>query len=148
MTNVTGCSRRVAMWFLGAALAVCAAPMHGQTTVTQPRGGPPGSWRMIGTVTANFRADHDGIAVVGPYDTFRSIKFKVTGGALNLDRLVITYGNGQPENVSVRYNIPNGGESRQISLAGGARHIRRIDFWYKTQPGLTGRASVTVFGMK
>ena len=61
---------------------------------------------------------------------------------------MITYGNGQPENVSVRYNIPNGGESRQISLAGGARHIRRIDFWYKTQPGLTGRASVTVFGMK
>jgi hypothetical protein len=36
----------------------------------------------------------------------------------------------------------------QPSLSGGVRHIRRIDFWYKTQPGLNGKASVTVLGMK
>jgi hypothetical protein len=147
-SKTAGSSGRAVMWFLAAALAVGIAPAHGQTTVTQPRQGPPGSWRLIGTVQANFRADHDGIAVMGPYDNFRSVKFKVTGGGLNLDRLMITYGNGQPENIPVRYNIPAGGESRQISLSGGTRRIRRIDFWYKTQPGLNGRANVTVFGMK
>ena len=117
--------------------------------VTAPRAGPPGSWRVIGSVEAGFRADHDGIVVRGPFDDFRRIKFKVTGAPLNLQRLVVTYENGQPDPINVRTNIPEGGESRQIDLNGaGKRRIRRIDFWYDTKGVLRGRAHVTVFGMK
>jgi hypothetical protein len=54
-----------------------------------------------------------------------------------------------PDKIDVRHNIPEGGESRQIDLAGsGKRRIRRIDFWYDTKGLLKGRAHVTVFGMK
>jgi hypothetical protein len=123
-------------------------PAHAQE-VSRSRQGPPGSWRLIGTVEAGFRADHDGIIVTGPFDDFRRIKFKVTGAALNLQRLVVTYENGQPEPIDVRSNIPEGGESRQIDLKGaGTRRIRRIDFWYSTKGVLNGKAHVTVFGMK
>ena len=80
---------------------------------------------------------------------FRWIKFKVTGAALNLQRLVVTYETGAPNRIDVRHNIPEGGESRQIDLAGaGTRRIRRIDFWYDTKGFLKGKAHVTLFGMK
>ena len=139
-------------WTLAGGIAVLAGmwtiPAPAQQT-SVPRGGPPGSWRLIGTVEAGFRADHDGIIVKGPFDDFRRVKFKVTGANLNMDHMVITYDNGVPDNIPVRQTINEGGESRQIDLAGiGTRRIRRIDFWYNTKGVLKGKASVTVFGMK
>ena len=138
--------------------ALCAAVVavfavawmsHAQAQVVQPRGGAPGAWRLIGTVQANSRADHDVLIVKGPFDDFRRIKFKVTGAPLNLQRLVITYENGVPDEIAVRENIPEGGESRQIDLKGAVkRRIRKIEFWYNTKGFLKGKASVTLFGMK
>jgi hypothetical protein len=129
-------------------VAVWAVPAYAQQ-VSTPRSGLPGSWRLIGTTEANFRADHDGIIVQGPFNDFRRVKFKVTNAPLNMQRMVITYDSGVPEKIEVRSSIPEGGESRQIELAGGAkRRIRRIDFWYDTKGFLKGKAHVTVFGMK
>jgi len=143
-----GVTRRALVAEIVAVMLAGAVPLLAQQ-VTRPRGGPPGSWRVIGTVEAGFRADHDGIAVAGPFDDFRRIKLKVTGAGLNLQHLVVTYENGTPDKLEVRQNIPEGGESRQIDLAGaGKRRIRRIDFWYDTKGVLKGRAHVTVFGMK
>ena len=117
--------------------------------VVRPRPGLRGTWRIIGTTEAGFRADHDTIVVSGPFDDFRRIKFKVTGAGLNLQRLVVTYENGTPDSIDVRHDIPEGGESRVIDLMGaGKRRIRRIDFWYDTKGVLKGRAHVTLLGMK
>jgi len=144
----TGSARRTLVAGIMAVVLASAVPMIAQQ-VTRPRAGVPGRWRLIGTVEAGFRADHDGIVVAGPFDDFRRIKFKVTGAGLNLQRLVVTYENGTPDPLDVRQNIPEGGESRQIDLAGaGKRRIRRIDFWYDTKGVLKGKAHVTVFGMK
>lgn len=116
--------------------------------VSRPKPGPPGSWRVIGTTHASFKADHDAIIVTGPGDNFRKIKFKVTDAPLNLLRLVVTYDNGEPEKIDVRFNIPQGGESRVIDLRGGSRSLMRIDFWYDTKGILKGKADVSVFGLK
>ena len=118
------------------------------TSVPQSGGGP-GSWVLIGRTEANHSADHDGIVVKGPFDNFRAVKFKVTDAPLNMQHMVITYDNGQPDKIEVRQNIPQGGESRVIDLKGvGKRSIRRIDFWYDTRGFLKGEADVTVFGVK
>jgi hypothetical protein len=116
--------------------------------LSRPKPGPPGSWRVIGTTHAGFKADHDAIVVTGPADNFRKIKFKVTDAPLNLLRLVVTYDNGVPDKIEVRFNIPQGGESRVIDLNGGSRSLKRIDFWYDTKGVLKGTADVTVVGMK
>jgi hypothetical protein len=117
--------------------------------VSQPRPGPAGSWRLIGTTQANFTADHDAIIVKGPFDDFRKVKFKVTDAPLNMMHLVITYDNGMPDKIEVRQNIQQGGESRVIDLKGaGKRSIRKIEFWYDTKGILRGKANVTLFGMK
>jgi hypothetical protein len=117
--------------------------------ISHPKAGPPGSWRIIGHTQAQHTADHNVIVVKGPYDNFRALKFKVTDAPLNLERMVVIYDNGVPDNLNVRENIRQGGESRVIDLRGaGKRSIRKIDFWYDTKGLLRGKANVTVFGKK
>jgi len=125
------------------------APAAHAQKVVQPKAGAAGTWRLIGQTHADHGADHDTIIVQGPYDNFRKIKFKVTDAPLNMQRMVVTYDNGAPDNIDIRQNIPQGGESRVIDLRGvGKRSLRRIDFWYDTKGFLKGKADVTVFGMK
>lgn len=108
-----------------------------------------GSWRLLGTVQARLVADHDKIIIAGPYDFFRKLKFKVTGAVLNMQRMIVKYNDGGlPENIDIRYNIPQGGESRIIDLKGGRRKLRTVEFWYDTKGILNGRANVTLFGIK
>jgi len=129
-------------------LAFFSATANAQQVV-KPRPGEVGEWRLIGQTHANHGADHDGIIVKGPFDNFRKIKFKVTDAPLNMQHMVVTYDNGQPDKIDIRQNIPQGGESRAIDLRGiGKRSVRRIDFWYDTKGFLKGKADVTVFGMK
>lgn len=118
-------------------------------TISKPRSGVTGSWRLLGTVSANHTADHDVIAVKGPYDYFRHIKFKVTDAPIKIQRLVITFDDrGLPENINTRFEIPKNGESRVIDLKGTKRKIRTIEFWYDTKGLFNGKADVTVFGQK
>jgi hypothetical protein len=103
--------------------AVTAGAAAAQDKVVRPRAGVAGEWRLLGQVTANFKADHDTIVVRGPYDNFNRL--------------------------DVRQRFEKGGESRVIDLRGaGKRSIRRVDFWYDTAGVLQGRADVTLFGLK
>jgi len=117
--------------------------------VSQPKPGTKGSWRLLGTVIANHKADHDIIIVKGPYDYFRRLKFKVTNAPLNMQRMLVRYDDGgKPENIDVRYDIPKGGESRVIDLKGGKRRLKSVEFWYDTKGFLNGKATVTLMGIK
>lgn len=117
--------------------------------VRKPRAGAAGSWRIIGTSQAKFTADHDAIVVAGPYDFFRRLKFKVTDAPLNMVKMIVRYDDGGlPENIPLRFNIPQGGESRIIDLKGTKRKLKSVEFWYDTKGILHGRADVTLFGMK
>jgi hypothetical protein len=136
-------------------LTLLAAFTLGATGITlaqqtvRPNAGAAGEWRLIGQTHADHAADHDSIVVKGPFDNFRKIKFKVTDAPLNMQHMVVTYDNGDPDRIDIRQNLPQGGESRAIDLRGiGKRSVRRIDFWYDTKGFLKGKADVTVFGMK
>jgi hypothetical protein len=128
---------------------VLLVPAARAQKVVQPNAGAAGQWKLVGQTHADHGADHDTIVVKGPFDNFRRIKFKVTDAPLNMLRMVVVYDNGQPDKIDIRQNIPKGGESRVIDLKGiGKRSVRRIDFWYDTKGFLSGKADVTVFGMK
>jgi hypothetical protein len=114
-----------------------------------PHAGSAGTWKLIGQTHAAHSADNDAIIVQGPFDNFRKLKFRVTDAPLNMQHMVVTYDTGAPDKIEIRQNIAQGGDSRAIDLRGvGKRSIRRIDFWYDTQGFLSGKADVTVFGMK
>lgn len=133
---------------LTATLLTLSAPSQAQKLM-QPNAGAAGTWKLLGQTHADHGADHDTIIVQGSFDNFRKIKFKVTDAPLDMQRMVVTYDNGAPDNIDIRQNIAQGGESRVIDLRGvGKRSLRRIDFWYDTKGFLKGKADVAVFGMK
>lgn len=128
--------------------ALLASGIYAQE-VRRGKAGAPGTWRVIGTTQAHFTADHDGIAVVPPFDNFRRVQIKVTDAPLRLVKMQVTYGDGAPDILPLAIDIPQGGVSRAIDLRGvGKRHIKRIDFWYDTRGVARGMANVTVLGMK
>ena len=82
-------------------------------TFAQVRKGKPapaGSWQVIGTTQANYTRDYDEVRVVGAFDNFRKIKFKVTNSGINIQRIQVVYDNGAPDEIKIRANIRKGGE--------------------------------------
>lgn len=117
--------------------------------VSQPRPGNPGSWRLLGTISAKSSGDHDMILVKGPYDFFRKLKFKVTDSNIEINYMLVRYDDGgAPERVDVRQNIPQGGESRVLDLRGARRKLKSVEFWYRDKGFMNGKADLTLFGIK
>ena len=58
----------------------------------------------------------------------------------------VVYGNGNPDDIPVRANIPAGGSSGPMDLKGGDRVIDRIELVYRTQPNFRGEGVICVDG--
>jgi hypothetical protein len=107
-----------------------------------------GGWRFIADKQVAFGVDHDVIVTGNTNDDFRKLKLKVTDGPLKMYDMKVYFDNGTVQDVSIRFHIPQGGESRVIDLDGGLRHTSRIEFWYETKGFRKGRARVAVWGFK
>jgi len=117
--------------------------------VSALQAGAPGSWRPIAQTTANFSAHHNVIVFGGLYNKVRSIKFEVTNAHLHVVQLVVRYDSGDVERIAMTQDIPSGGESRVIDLAGaGTENLRRVECWYEAGTIEQGRADLTLFGME
>ena len=104
------------------------------------------NWVMLGERTVADKTDHDTILVTAARGDFRRIQFRVKDHAIQILRLVVHYGNGNPDKIETRELIPAGGQSRIIDLKGGDRVIKKIDFWYETKSLGRNRAIVRVYG--
>jgi hypothetical protein len=105
------------------------------------------SWVTLGSRTVNLFGDHDTIRVGLTSGVFSKIRLSVSGNAVFMQNLHVTFGNGASTDVPVRFMFLPGTSSRVIDLPGVARFIRRIDMTYRRIP-LGGRATVTVQGYK
>lgn len=105
-------------------------------------------WKFIADKNVGWGVDHDVIHTGNVNDDFRQIKLKVTDGPLKMYDMKIHFDNGDVQDVAIRNIIRQGGESRVIDLAGGLRHIKKIEFWYETKGFAKGKARVAVWGRK
>lgn len=103
-------------------------------------------WEKLGSRAVNFGIDRDVIHVGANEGGFTKLKIDVRGGAINMHRLVVEYGNGEKEEIELRHNFTKGSGSRVIDLKGGKRIIKNITFVYDTKNRSRQRAVVTVFG--
>src|SRR5689334_18058512 len=90
-------------------------------------------WHKIGETTASFKADRDAVTVLGA-DNFKSILIKVTDAPIHFDDLEVYYDNDTKQDVQIRSDFKEGGESRVIDLTGGSRSVKKVVFKYKTVP--------------
>ncbi len=95
-----------------------------------------------------FKGQH-GTVAIGDYDGwFRALFFKVERNDIEIFNMVITYGNGEREKIDTRLAFSEGSRSRLINLEGGIRHIRSVEFYYKTVGSwLDGKALIRIYGV-
>src|SRR6476660_8499211 len=114
--------------------------------------GPPGTWQELGILIVKDTVNHDDIVLVGQAE-YRSLKFKVQDGPVNILNMSVIYQNGKVDQFNLKYQVPAGGESRVIdlktnNLKTGVRKIRRVTIWYQTDSLAHSEAKVTLCGMK
>lgn len=105
------------------------------------------SWVTLGTRTVSLFRDHDTIRVGMMSGLFSKIRLSVTGNAVFMQDLHVTFATGRSVDLPVRVLFLPGTSSRVIDLPGAARLIRRIDMTYRRMP-LGGSATVKVQGYK
>lgn len=84
----------------------------------------------LGERTVNGGADHDVIPVGRADGKFHEIMIVVERAPIEIDDLVVTFGNGEHYEPHTRLVFGRDTTSRSIDLPGGARFIRRVDFRY------------------
>lgn len=114
--------------------------------------GPPTSteaaeYIVLGTRTVNLGSDHDRIRVGALKGLFSRIRLEVSGNAIFMQELKVSFMNGNTATLPVRLLIEEGGRTRDILLPGVVRLIRHIDMTYVRVP-LGGRAKVTIVGKR
>ncbi|CAL2079368.1 hypothetical protein [Tenacibaculum sp. 190524A02b] len=90
----------------------------------------PKSWTLIGSRQINWVPEIDVIHVGKTKGKFSKLKIKVTGGAIHMTKMVVTYGNGRKDLIPLKYMFRKGSESRVIDLKGGRRVVKNIAFVY------------------
>lgn len=106
-----------------------------------------GRWTYLGDSHVDGSVDHDSIKVGRSDGSFRAIRLRVSGGAINFERVIVRFGNGTQEEIPIRSRIPNGGQTRAIDLPGERRMIQSVDLWY-SKDHWSRRPKVTLYGMR
>ncbi|MFT5778466.1 MAG: hypothetical protein ACI837_001422 [Crocinitomicaceae bacterium] len=103
-------------------------------------------WEKLATRSVNYRVDFDIMPIGAKEGGFTKLRVAVTGGALNMHRMVVTYMNGTKEEIELRHNFAKGSTSRVIDIRGGKRLIKNIKFIYDTKNLARSKAKIHVFG--
>ncbi len=106
-----------------------------------------GRWVRLGSARVDGRQDHDNIEVGFRNGRFRAIQLRVRGGAVEFDRVVVHYEDGEPEVVTARERVRDGGSTHVMDLRGNRRVIRSVELWY-SRGGWRRRPEVRLFGLR
>ena len=128
--------------------ALLAVAMFSVFTSFKPAETSNAEWKFIGDKNVRFGVDRDVIHCGNAKDDFRQIKLKVTDGPVKILDMKVYFDNDEVQDISIRNQIRQGGESRIIDLTGGLRHLKKIEFWYETKGFARGRSRVAVWGRK
>ena len=104
------------------------------------------TWEHLGTRKVDFKLDRDVIPVGVRDGRFKKLKIKVTGGALNLHKMVVHYGNGSVDNIPLRHQFTRRSGSRVIDLKGNKRVIKKVVFVYDSKNYSRRKARVHLYG--
>ena len=104
-------------------------------------------WTYLGQSHVDGVRDHDNIEIGRAAGRYRALQIRVVNAPIQFDRVVVHYGNGQSEVLSVRQKIRAGGSTRAIGLAGD-RVVTSLELWYGKARFRSGRPQVNVFGLR
>ena len=104
-------------------------------------------WILLGTAHGDNMEDHKTIHVGSEAGQFHQIQLRVSGGAVNLQRVVVHFENGRQEELAVADRIRSGGKTRDIDLPGERRAIEAVELWFSKEYAET-RPEVSAYGAR
>ena len=104
-----------------------------------------GRWIHLGDKHVDGNADHDTISIGLSDGRFRQLQIHVSDAAVDFQRVVVHYGNGEDEDLQFRERIAAGGQTRAMNLHGN-RFIKSVEFWYEKANWGSRRPTVSLFG--
>jgi hypothetical protein len=129
--------KKHASWVLGVLLvAVSVAPIADAK-----------HWILLGTAHVDKNEDHKTIHVGNGAGEFRKIQLRVNDGAIDLQRLVVHFGNGTQEELAVADRVRSGGKTPELDLPGERRTIESVELWYSKEYADT-RPEVSLYGTR
>ena len=115
-------------------LALFVAPILSYTVNAQ-------RFEKLGEKKVNFKSDKDQIS--GWKDgIYKSLRIKVTGGTVNMQKMVVHFRNGEEQEFPLKQTFADGDESRVIDLPGKRRFIDKVVFWYEATASSEGNKPV------
>ena len=105
------------------------------------------SWIYLGSAHVDGQHDHDNIEVGKAAGKYRFLQIRVKSAPIEFDRIVVHYGDGEPETLQVRDVIRAGGHSRAIPLQGD-RFVKSFELWYGKANPASGKPELDLFGQK
>jgi hypothetical protein len=104
-------------------------------------------WEYLGEANVDGGIDHDRILVTAAKGEYRAIQIRVEKGAIRFDHVVVHFGNGSSDPISIRARIPAGGQTRVIDLPGNRRVIESVEFWYERGNWASAKPKVRLWGV-
>ncbi|HMV10715.1 MAG TPA: DUF2541 family protein [Cyclobacteriaceae bacterium] len=104
-------------------------------------------WQQLGTHVVDYMLDYDVIPVTYKKGTFTTLKFRVTDGNINMHRCMITYENGDKQEIEIKHQFTANSE-KVVDLKGNNRIIEKITFWYDTKNASARKAVIEAWGKK
>jgi hypothetical protein len=112
-------------------------------------GGYGGNWEELGCKeVALFGKDRDFLRVGRSEGGFKAIRLYTRGADVEILRVRVIYGNGEPDDLDVRQFLRQGDRTKPFDLQGWRRSIDRIEMIYRTIPNFKGLARVCVEGAR
>ena len=102
-------------------------------------------WVYLGQAHVDGQSDHDNIEVGKAAGRYRFLQIRVKNAPIEFERIVVHYGNGEPEVIQVRDVIRRGQHSRAIALQGD-RFVRSFELWYAKARPASVRPELTLWG--
>ena len=104
-----------------------------------------GRWIHLGDKHVDGKTDHDTISIGRSDGRFHQLQIHVSDAAVDFQRVVVHYGNGEDEELQFRERINAGGSTRPLDLH-GSRFIKSVEFWYEKANWGSRRPTVSLYG--
>ena len=91
-------------------------------------------WRFLGDTGMRVSQDHEKIQVDSRQEPFRAVRLRVRGDNFFCQKVVVNYGDGSFEELTIGGRISVEGSDRIIDFSGGAHVLKSVEFWYFREP--------------
>jgi len=105
-------------------------------------------WTLLGTRTVDYTLDRDVISFIDSGENFKSLKFIVNNGTLNMHKCTVHFVGGDSKVIELSEEMNKGNDGKILDLKGSNKKIEKVTFWYDSKNGSKDKSIVELWGKR